>query len=661
MAKGKPIQFLDAKPRDEAEKLWHGALSLTPLEAELVGLDEVLGRVLAADVRAPIDVPPFDRSIVDGYALVAADTFAAGEANPARLRLVGSAILAGVAPVAEVHRGAAVEIATGGVLPRGANAVQMVERTDRDGEDVLVYAAVAPGSAVQPAGSDLRAGDRVLPRGLRLSSRETGVLASLGLAHVSCVRQPRVAVVSTGDELVPPGERLTSGAIYDANSRVVMDALRENGARPSFLGIVPDDEQKLEAVLRVATSFDAVVLSGGTSKGTGDLSFHLIDEIGVPGIIVHGVQVKPGKPLVLASWGGKPVAVLPGFPTSALLTFNLFVRPVIRRLAGLAPEPESATVEARVSERLHSAPGRYEYVMVNLVRADDGALAAYPVRKGSGSISAFSEADGYLEVPESRDLLLEGEIAKVTLFTTSVRPADLVFIGSHCQGVELLFEMLRAEGGVSTKVLSVGAGAGVLAIARGEADFAGVNLIDVDGRYNREALAAAGSGVVAVRGYRRRQGLYYRRDDFAEAPKLAELISRRDLRLISRGRGSGARALLDREIRVLAAATGMEFTALTASLPGYDREARSHNAAAAAVASGSADWGLGIEAAALHYQLGFAPLRDESYDFLVSRERLDRRAVRATLELLGSERFRQALGAIGGYAADSTCGQLLEP
>ena len=213
MSKGKPIQFLDAKPRAEAERLWHAALELEPLAGEVVPLDDVLGRVLAEDVRAPIDVPPFDRSIVDGYALVAADTFAAGEVSPARLRLAGAAILAGQAPSIEVRRGEALEIATGGVLPRGANAVQMVERTDRDGDHVLVYKAVVPGAAVQSAGSDLRAGDRVLARGLRLSSRETGVLASLGIASVNCVRRPRVAVLSTGDELVPPGETLAPGAI----------------------------------------------------------------------------------------------------------------------------------------------------------------------------------------------------------------------------------------------------------------------------------------------------------------------------------------------------------------------------------------------------------------------------------------------------------------
>ena len=595
------IHFLDAKPREEARRIWHEALRLDPLPAEPVALAATLGRVLAEDVRAPIDVPPFDRSVVDGFACVAADTFAALETEPSRLRLLPFVVLAGVEPECEVGRGEAVEIATGGVLPRGANGVQMVERTELDGAHVLVFKAIVPGANVQSAGSDLRAGEVVLARGTRLSSRETGVLAALGLAEVSCIRRPRVALLSTGDELLAPGVPLRPGHIYDSNARAVADALAENGAVTTFLGIVPDDEAKLEAALLEAREFDAVVLSGGTSKGTGDLSFRLIDALGKPGILVHGVQVKPGKPLVLAAWEGRPVAVLPGFPTSAILTLNLFVLPVIRRLGGLPPEEPQGVVEATLPQRVHSAPGRYEYVLANLVRGAGGELVAWPVAKSSGSISAFSEADGYIEVPESRDLLLEGERARVTLLSRALRLADLTVIGSHCQGMDLVLATLRERHGLQAKVIHVGSSAGVAAVRRGEADVAGVHLLGADGRYNREALAETEGRARLVHGYRRRQGILYRRRDFPEAPELGELVARSlaaagngRLRLLNRPRGAGTRVLLDDLLERLAPALALSAPELRRGIDGYDSEARSHGAAAAAIAGGKADWGLGI-------------------------------------------------------------------
>ena len=632
-------QFLTVLPREEAVRRFESALSPAPVGTERAELSEALGRVLAEDVASPGDVPPFDRSAVDGFAVRAADIAAARETAPVSLRLNDEIVACGVAPTGVVAPGTATAVATGAPIPRGADAVVMVEQTDPD-EDapeprIAVRRAAAPGQFVGFAGSDIAGGETLLRRGTVIGSREIGMLAACGLADIPVFRRPRVGVLSTGDELVAPGRPLPPAAIHDANGPIVSAAVAENGGEPVFYGAVPDDEAALDAAIRRAhAECDMVILSGGTSKGAGDLTYRLVSRLGPPGIVAHGVALKPGKPLCLAVCGGKAVIVLPGFPTSAMFTFHDIVAPVLRRMAGL-PARREAQLEARVPVRIASELGRTEFVMVSLVEGE-GRPVAYPVGKGSGSVTAFAGADGFITVEALADAVPADSDATVTLFTPHVAAPDLVVMGSHDIGLDSVIGRV-AEGGYSARVMAVGSLGGLAAARRGECDLAPIHLLDPQtGLYNRAHIT---TGLTLVEGWRRMQGIVFRPGDrrFTDrAPEaaVAAALADSDCLMVNRNQGAGTRILIDRLLG-------------GARPDGYWNQPRSHNAVAAAVAQGRADWGVAIAPVASAYGLGFIPIGEEHYDFALVEARRTRPAVAAFLEALTDDTVQAALRALG--------------
>ena len=633
-------QFLDVLPAAEAAARFHAAIDLAPLPAEVVPLAEAPGRVTARTVAAAADAPPFDRASMDGFAVRAADTEGASEASPRRLLLNAEVLACGVAPRIELAPGTATAIATGGVIPRGADAVVMVESTeaaeDAAGPVVLVRRAVAAGQAVAHAGSDIARGETVLRAGTPVTSREVGMLAAARLAAVPVVRRPRVAILSTGDELVAPGAALPPGGIYDSNAAILSAAVAEHGGEAVPLGIFRDDETVLEAALRRALELaDMVVMSGGTSKGAGDVSHRILARLPGPGVLVHGVALKPGKPLCLGAVGRKPVVVLPGFPTSAVFTFQEFAVPVIRAMAGLPPRDE-AVVEAVLAVRTPSEAGRVEYVMAALGEDPAGRRMAWPLGKGSGSVTAFSQADGFFAIPAEAQGAAAGSLQQVRLIGGAHPLPDLAIIGSHCTGLDAILDLLAARG-IRGRSLAVGSLGGLAAARRGECDLAPAHLLDAaTGTYNRPFLA---EGLRLVPGWRRVQGVVHRRGDARFRGLDGRAAVRRaagdpGLLMVNRNAGSGTRILLD----------GLLGGARPA---GYPNQPKSHNAVAAAVAQGRADWGVAIRSVAEAYGLGFAPLADEHYDFFLPEARAGRPAVAAFLAVLAGEEGRAALRALG--------------
>ncbi len=632
-------QFLEVISAVEARRRFEACIDRSPLGGETLPLAAALSRVLAADVIAPVDAPPFDRSNVDGFAVRAADTAGASDRAPKRLKLNAEVIACGVEPAVEVTPGTATAIATGGVMPRGADAAVMIEHTDLVEDDeapaIELRRAAASGQFVSYAGSDIARGETLLRRGAQIGSRQIGMLAACGFAAVEVVRRPRVAVLSTGDELVEPGRPLRPGGVYDSNGAIIAAAIVEAGGEPVPFGAFPDDELALELAMRNALdSCDIVVLSGGTSKGAGDLSHRIVSRLGKPGILVHGVALKPGKPLCLAAIGDKPLIVLPGFPTSAIFTFHAFVAPIVRSRAGLAPEA-AKTVTARVPVRIASELGREEFVLVSLLAGGDGPIA-FPIGKGSGAVTAFSQADGFLAIDALAAALDAGSSAEVTLIGETARAPDLVIMGSHDIALDVVVGAL-AERGFSARTIAVGSLGGVNAASRGGCDLAPVHLVDpATGIYNKHLLVP---GLALVPGWRRMQGFVFRPGDARFAGRTAEAALKAALAdpailMVNRNAGSGTRVLLDGLLR-------------GARPAGYANQPRSHNAVAAAIAQNRADWGVAIEPVARMYGLGFLAVAPEHYDFLLIEARRERPAVQAFLDLLREAATRARIRALG--------------
>jgi putative molybdopterin biosynthesis protein len=651
-------QFLEVIGRDEAEQRFRAHLRLAPLGEERVGLAQALGRVLAREIVSGVDVPGFDRSNVDGFAVRAADTAGASDDCPRRLRLNREVLTPGVESAESVAEGTATILATGGMVPRGSDAVLMVEYTDvleESGElQIEVHRAVAPGEAIAPAAGDIARGEMVLRAGQVLTSREIGVVAAVGLAEAWVWRKPRVAIFSTGDELIAPGsigsgEAARPGAVFDSNGAILAAAVEELGGIPVPLGIGRDEEDALTGLLQKALESDLVLLSGGTSKGAGDLAARVVGRLRNPGIVVHGVALKPGKPICLAVTDGKPVVILPGFPTSAIFTFHEFVAPVIRAFAGLPPERRES-VRATLPLRIGSERGRTEYVLVSLVQREGGGLACYPISKGSGAVTTFGHADGFFAIGPQTEMLPEGAEVEVSIIGARHKVADLVIIGSHCAGLDVLIGKLLGEG-LTVRALNLGSTGGLAAARRGECDIAGIHLMDpATGEYNRPfltagdapgnaALPAAGAGLELIPGYGRLQGIVFRPGDARFEGKTAEaaiagVVADSGCLMVNRNAGSGTRIVIDRLLN-------------GARPAGYSRQAKTHNGVAVAVAQSVADWGVAIGTVARQYGLGFLPLQAEQYDFVVPKKRLHRAPVQRFLELLRDPSIRGELEDLG--------------
>ena len=622
--------YLEDIPLDEAQARFWSALDdhLRPLDAEEMPIEAALGRVTAQPLFARTSVPHYHASAMDGVAVRAEDTLGASETAPLRLRLGEQAAW----------------VDTGDPMPPDTNAVIMAEQVQEiDAATLEILATVAPWQHVRPMGEDIVATELVLPENRQLSAVDLGALVAAGYTSVPVRRRPRVAILPTGSELVEPGSELKPGDIVDFNSVVLAGQVQEWGGEPTRLPITPDDRDLLlQRVRESLATHDVVVINAGSSAGSEDYTASIVDELGQR--LVHGVAIRPGHPLILGvSHDGKPLVGIPGYPVSAILTSELFVRPVVYRLQGL-PLPERPTVSATVTRKLLSPMGEEEYVRVKLGQVGQRLMAA-PLSRGAGVIMSMVRADGLLRIPRFSEGVHAGEQVEVELLR---RPDEIrhtvVAIGSHDLALDLLSnELARRVPGASLASANVGSLGGRLALSRDEAHLAGSHLLDEQtGEYNVSYVQKhlAGRPLVLMNLAGRVQGLILPRGNPKQICQLSDL-ARPDVLFVNRQRGSGTRVLLDYKLRQ----SGLN----PRQIRGYEREEFTHLAVAAAVASGAADVGLGILAAARALGLDFVPLFDEQYQLVIPRQHYDSDLLAPLLDVIRGGAVKAQIEALGGY------------
>ncbi len=622
-------EFRDlADPDDAREAI--ASLDLTP-ETERVPLADARGRVLAERLDADRDVPGFDRASMDGYAVQARDTFGADEADPEVLDLVGT-VHAGEEPAVEVGAGEAVEISTGAVMPPGADAVVMVERTDEMESSVEIRTAVAPGDHVMLAGADVSAGQRALGPRTRLTPREIGLLSALGVDSVPVRGKPRVGIISTGDELVRPGNPLAdqSGEIYDVNSYTIATAVEEAGGEPVLYPHAGDDYDEMERLLsEAAEDCDLVLSSGSTSASAVDVIYRVIESQG--DLLLHGVAVKPGKPMLIGRFPDSAYVGLPGYPVSALTIFRTFVAPAIRNAAGV-PEPTTATIDATMAVEERYGEGRMRLMPTGLVEDERGRVLAYPVDKGSGATTSLVEADGVVTVSPDTAYLAEGESVEVRLFSPDVRPPLVFGVGEDDPAFSRLLDRLD-----SPRYLALGSREGLRRLRNGVPDFAvatGETAID----------ASEGTELAS---YSREWGLVVPAGNPEDIDGLADLVDR-DLRFVNRGTDFGLRTTLGNAVADLADERGTTRHELVESISGFELTVKAHESPARKAASGSADAGLGLRSTAEKLDVGFVQLGEETVRVLANPAREGKAGVEALRDVLGSE-LVGVLGDLPGF------------
>ncbi len=459
-------QFRELSPLADAFEVLD-SLSVE-VSTESVGIEKADGRLLASSVTSPIDVPGFDRSIMDGYAVIADDTVGAYDDNPVELTY-GGKVHPGEQPDIDVEPGHAVEIATGAVIPSGANAVVMVEQTSRDGEAIEVFRPVTPGQNVMARGADIASGETVLRRGDRLDPRRIGLAAALGIDELTVRSRPRVGIISTGAEIIRPStaDRLAPGEIFDINSFSLANAVTDAGGEVTIFPHAADDYDVITSTFNEAVETCDIVLStGSTSASAEDVVYRVVEDMGE--LLLHGIAIKPGKPTVIGSIDETAVLGLPGNPISALMTFRLFGR----RL--LDAEANAPTVEAKLSVAVDSEFGRTQLLPVGLVESPGEGLLVYDVDKGSGAITSLAEADGFIQIDDNVNYLDAGEMVSVQLLASHISPPDVLIGGEFCPGVDQLLD----RDGPSTRWLADGAVDGARKLRDRIVDIAGVNLGD---------------------------------------------------------------------------------------------------------------------------------------------------------------------------------------
>lgn len=627
--------YLNCVAREQASQVWLERLGATGyfenIPVEKIAVTGALGRVTAACLYASQSVPHYNGSAMDGIAVLAEDTFGASDTRPLKLKVLKGD--------QEYQNGGCYIVDTGDLLPEGTNAVIMVEDTHISEGQAEITAAAAPWQHVRIIGEDIVQHELILPEHHIITPVDIAALLAAGLEEIETLARPVVTVIPTGTELVADRRHLKPGKILDVNSHMLCAAVSTWGAEARRHAIVIDDYQAIkQAVSESLACSDMVIMNAGTSAGTEDYTAKVLAELGE--VLVHGVAIKPGKPVVLAICQGKPVVGLPGYPVSAMLTAELFVKAVLTARQKLT-QHKSVKVKAKLAKQVYSNIGVEEYIRVSLGNVQGKTMAA-PLGRGASLISSLTKAHGMLVVGRANDGISAGSEVEVSLFGNNKSGNNLLAVGSHDLALDLLGVHLRRKMERTLSCANVGSMGGIMAIRSGEAHIAGIHMLDEQtGQYNasfvKKYLPQANWQLVHLG--MREQGLMVAPGNPKKILELADLI-RPDVIFVNRQRGSGTRMLLDYQLKKL----GLD----SRNIKGYEKEVGTHMAVGATVIGKAADVGLGIRAAARALGLDFIPVADEQYDLILNFAAEDKQA-EVIIEILKSADFRRDVEALGGY------------
>lgn len=637
--------YLECLPREQAQDLFWDKLAaggfFAQVGAEEVAVSETLGRVIAENIYARKSVPHYNGAAMDGIAVRAQDTFGAGETTPKLLTVLKSG--------QAFEPGGCYIVDTGDLMPAGTNAVIMVEEIHINGGKAEIIAAASPWQYVRIVGEDVVAHELVLPEYHQITPPDIAVVLAAGLDVVKVVAKPVVTVIPTGSELVASHAELRPGLILDVNSHMLCAAVTQWGGKPQRHVIVPDNFTKLKQAVEASLAVsDVVITNAGTSAGTEDFTAKVLAELGE--VIVHGVSIKPGKPVVLAICQGKPVIGLPGYPVSALLTAELFIRNLLYARQRLSI-PDAECVSATMARQVFSNIGVEEFLRVSMGTIQ-GKRVAVPLGRGAGLISSLTKAQGTVAVPQGCDGLSAGASVQVRLFERQQSSEAILAIGSHDLALDILGIHLKRRTNQALACANVGSMGGIMAIRNNEAHIAGIHLLEGQtGVYNisyvRKYLADKACRLVHMA--RREQGLLVAPGNPKGIRGITDL-ARADVIFINRQRGSGTRMLFDFLLEKENISSDL--------ISGYEKEAGTHMAVAATIVEGVADVGMGIRAAARALDLEFIPIAHEQYDLLLNFETGNTLA-ETIIEILESAEFRREVEALGGYDL-SNAGKIVE-
>lgn len=627
--------YLENTPLEEALRKWSEKINsggIRPLEGQQVPAKDSLGRVTAGAVIARLSAPFYHSSAMDGYAVKFIDTFGASEASPGLLKLGEQALY----------------VNTGDPLPDGFNAVIMIEDVNvierqQTAQYIEIIRPVTPWQNVRVIGEDIVAAELILPENHKIRPVDIGAVISGGHVVINVRRKPVIVIIPTGSEIVEPGTALKKGDIIEYNSRILASLVYEWGGEPLRFAPVPDDPDKIkQAILEGCEKGDLVVVNAGSSAGSEDFTAGAISALGE--VILHGINIKPGKPVILGWVNNRPVLGIPGYPVSAYITFNLFAKDPVYRWQGLdTPVPEF--IKARLSRQAASSLGKEEFLRVKLGKVGENLIAT-PVSRGAGVLMSLVRADGFVRIPAMSEGFGAGTEVDVEMLRGKKEIENtVVCIGSHDNALDLLANILKKNHPkYSLSSAHVGSMGGLMALKKSEAHMAGTHLLDEKtGQYNIPFIRRilGDKKIILMNLVYRQQGLIVLKGNPKNILGFNDL-SRADIVFINRQGGSGTRLLTDRYLRELGISPG--------GVRGYEREEYTHMGVASAVLTGIADTGMGILAAARALQLDFIPLAKERYDLAIPVEYAGTESVSALLEIIRKdEGFRTAVENLGGY------------